>query len=143
MLVRGKRHSAIAAICVDGVLDVRTTTDSVDEEEFCKFIEELSLLPHLLLFDGSNPRSIVVMDNASIYHTGQAASLIEETGAIPLFLPPYSPDIMPIEECLSKVKAYLRARDAVIQVLNENKMDDIILAAFVSVTPTDWIEQGG
>ena len=73
-------------------------------------------------------------------------SLIEEIGAIPLFLPPYSPDIMPIEECFSKVKAYLRACDPVIQVLEENEMDDIILAAFASVTPTDcsnWIEQCG
>ena len=68
MLVRGKRHLAIAAICMDGVLDVRITTDSVDEEEFCNFIE-LSLLPQLLPFDGSNPRSVVVMDNAFIHHT--------------------------------------------------------------------------
>ena len=70
MLVRGKRHSAIAVICTDGVLHVRITTDNVDEDEFCKFIE-LSLLPQLLPFDGSNPsRSVVVLDNASIHHTG-------------------------------------------------------------------------
>ena len=69
MLVRGKRHSAMA-ICIDGVLDVHITTETVDEDEFCKFIE-LSLIPQLP-FDGSNPRSVVVLDNASIHHTGQA-----------------------------------------------------------------------
>ena len=76
MLVRGKRHSAIAAIHTDGVhiLDVHVTTDNFDEVEFCKFIE-LSLLPQLLPY-GSNPRSIVVLDIASIHHTGQAVSLI-------------------------------------------------------------------
>ena len=62
-------------------------------------------------------------------------SLIEEIGAIPLFLPPYSPDIIAIEECFSNVKAYLRACDPVIHVLDENEMDYIILAAFASVTP--------
>ena len=48
VLVRGKRHSAIAAICMDGVLDVRITTDTLDKDEFCKFIE-LSLLPNYYL----------------------------------------------------------------------------------------------
>ena len=58
-----------------------------------------------------------MLDNASIHHTGQPVSLIED---ILLFLPPYSPDIMPIEECFSKVKAYRRACDPVIQVVDEN-----------------------
>ena len=47
--------------------------------------------PKLLQFDGYNPRSVVVMDNASIHHVDYAASLIEEMGALVVFLPPYSP----------------------------------------------------
>ena len=49
---------------------------------------------------------------------------------------------MPIEEAY----IYLRACDPVIQVVDENEMDDIILAAFASVTPMNccnWIEQCG
>ena len=58
---------------------------------------EKNLLPQLLPFNGVNGRSVVVMDNASIHHTERATAVIEEIGAIPIFLPPYSPDIMPIE----------------------------------------------
>ena len=68
------------------------------------------------------------MDNASIHHVKQATALIEEIGAIPIFLPPYSPDIMPIEECFSKVKSFLRANDP--QVLQESEIEDRVLASF-------------
>ena len=140
-----KGYNAIAAICTDGVVDVHITTSSVNEEKFCRFIE-LSLLPCLLPFDGSNPRSVVIMDNASIHHTGQATSLVEEVGAIPIFLPTYSPDLMPIKECFSKVKSYLRACHLAITVAEPNEIDDIILSAFANVTSTDccnWIERCG
>ena len=51
-----------------------------------------------------NPRSIVVLDNA-----GGVVDLIESTGALVQFLPPYSPDLNPIEEAFSKVKSALKA----------------------------------
>ena len=82
------------------------TSGSVNGDVFCEFIEK-NLLPQLLPFNGINGRSVVVMDNVSIHHTERATALIEEIGAIPIFLPPYSPDIMPIEECFSKVKSFL------------------------------------
>lgn len=145
LLVRGRRYSAIAAMSLDGIVDVHITGESVDGEKFCEFIEK-NLLPHLLPFNGINGRSVVVMDNASIHHTEMATALIEEIGAIPIFLPPYSPDIMPIEECFSKVKSFLRAHDPLIQILQEPEIEDIILAAFANVTPDDccsWIEHCG
>ncbi len=83
-------------------------------------------VPQLLPFNGTNPKSVVVMDNASIHHVDQVVTLIEDVGAIPIFLPPYSPDVMPIEECFSKVKAFLRANDSLIQVLKESEMEDFI-----------------
>ena len=86
------------------------------------------------------------MDNACIHHTEKATALIEEIGAIPIFLPPYSPDIMPIEECFSKVKSFLRANDPLIQILRESEIEDIILAAFANITPDDcysWVEHCG
>ena len=61
---------------------------------------------HLLPFNGTNSRSVVVLDNASIHHVTEVESLIEETGAIVIYLPPYSPDLNPIEECFSKVKGF-------------------------------------
>lgn len=145
LLVRGRRYSAIAAMALDGIVDVHITSGGVNGDVFCEFIEK-NLLPQLLPFNGSNGRSVVVMDNASIHHTERATSLIEEIGAIPIFLPPYSPDIMPIEECFSKVKSFLRANDPLIQILRESEIEDIILAAFASITPDDcysWVEHCG
>ena len=94
----------------------------------------------------TNPRSVVVMDNASIHHVDKVVALIEEVGAIVIYLPPYSPDIMPIEECFSKVKAYLRANDPLIQVLEGSEIEDAILSAFASVAPSDcygWVKDCG
>ena len=55
-------------------------------EIFCDYIERY-LLPQLLPFDGHNPRSIVVFYNAAIHHVEPVIKLIEETGALVMFLP--------------------------------------------------------
>ncbi len=82
---RGKRVSAIAAISSIGILDVQFLKGSVDGEIFANFVE-LSVLPHLLPFDGVNPNSIVVMDNASIHYNERVRSLISSVGALLVFL---------------------------------------------------------
>ena len=48
------------------------------------------------------------MDNCSIHHLSNIVQMIEEVSAIVHFLPPYSPDFMPIELAFSKVKALMR-----------------------------------
>ena len=88
-------------------------------------------------FNGINPRSVVILDNASIHHVKTATELIEETGAMLMFLSYYSPDLMPIEECFSKTKTYLRAYDPLIQTLDQNEMEELILTAFANVTTMD------
>lgn len=145
MLVRGKRFSAISAMSRDGILDVSITTQSIDGDAFCGFVERI-LLPNLLPFDGINGRSVVILDNATIHHVAEVEALIEETGAILIYLPPYSPDLNPIEECFSKVKGILRENDALIQIANDSEIQDIILGAFSSITVDDcqqWIEHCG
>ena len=145
LLVRGKRYSIIAAMCIDGILDVYITDKTVNSETFCTFLEQC-LLPHLLPFNGVNPRSVVIMDNASIHHTESVVSLIEEVGALVHYLPPYSPDMNPIEETFSKVKGFLKANDPFIQVVEQSEIPDIILSAFASVTSSDchgWMKHCG
>lgn len=44
------------------------------------------------------------VDNAAIHHTQEAVDAIHATGAIVIFLPPYSPDFMPLEELFAQVK---------------------------------------
>ena len=97
LLIRGQRVNAIAAMSTSGILDCYTTTTSVNGDDFIYFVRNI-LLPHLHPFDGVSSHSVVVMDNASIHHVNEVAQLIESTGALLYFLPPYCPDLNPIEE---------------------------------------------
>lgn len=55
---------------------------------------------------------IVVMDNLSSHKSEKVRNMIDSRGARLVFLPPYSPDLNPIEKCWSKVKTALRAAKA-------------------------------
>lgn len=64
----------------------------------------VDLLPNLQPFDGINMASMVVMDNLSVHHTMPVADLLNDSGVVLQFLPPYSPDLNPIEEAFSYIK---------------------------------------
>jgi transposase len=51
---------------------------------------------------------VVAMDNLAVHKSAQARELVEAQGRELLFLPPYSPDLNPIEEAFSKMKGLLR-----------------------------------
>ena len=86
-----------------GLLDCEIVHGPVDGDTFYEIVQR-SLLPHSMQFDGNNPQSMVIMDNAAIHHVRDVVKLINEVGALVHFLPPYSPDYNPIEEAFSKVK---------------------------------------
>ncbi len=76
---------------------------------------------------------VVVMDNLSAHKTDRVRELIEGRGCELLYLPPYSPDLNPIEEAFAKVKALLRragarTREALIEAMGR---------ALDAVTATD------
>ena len=58
------------------------------------------------------PGDVVILDNLSSHKSAKAAQILKQRGAWFLFLPPYSPDLNPIEMAFSKLKAYLRATKA-------------------------------
>ena len=133
-LTRGKRINAIAAMSAQEIIDFELFDDSVTGKTFALFLRR-ALLPHLLPFNGSNPNSVIIMDNASIHHVPEVIDLLEGVGVVIRFLPPYSPDLNPIEEVFSKVK-YAIKRD------NENVPDEIsereaVAAAFNTVKIAD------
>ena len=101
----GKRYSVIAIMSTDGVEDIYIHEGSVNGEIFLDFIRKC-LLPLLMPFNGSNPNSIVILDNASVHKCEEAAEMINGVGALLCFLPPYSPDLTPIEELFAEVKGY-------------------------------------
>ena len=107
LLVRGERISVIAAMSSEGVETLKVVSGTVDGDSFLDFIQR-DLLPLLLPFNGSNRNSVVIMDNCSVHHVAGVEALITEVGALVHYLPPYSPDLNPIEECFSKAKSCLK-----------------------------------
>ena len=96
LLIRGTRYSAIQIVSVVGVHDVYIAEGNMSGERFARFVQD-SLVPILIPFNCTNPRSVVVMDNASIHHMDEIVHLIEtQAGAKLCYLPPYSPDLNPV-----------------------------------------------
>jgi transposase len=89
----GLRHDGLVAPCVlDG---------AINGETFRAYIEQF-LAPCL------SPGDIVIMDNLSSHKVAGVRQAIEAAGANLLYLPPYSPDLNPIEQVFAKLKACLR-----------------------------------
>ena len=144
LLVRGKRVSAIGLMSMNGMLDCKVVTGTVNSEVFYNFVET-ALLPQLMPFNGSNPHSVVVMDNCSIHHVHRIVKMIHEVGALVHFLPPYSPDYNPIEEGFSKVKACLKLMDEEADYMFDDH-ESLVLSAFSLLTVKDcqkWIYNAG
>ncbi|MBV5262409.1 IS630 family transposase [Synechococcus moorigangaii CMS01] len=99
---RGKRVSMISAISLEKVLTNVNLLGSSDGLTFEAFIHR-QLVPQL--WQGA----CVIMDNCSIHKGKTIRDCIEAVGARLIFLPPYSPDFSPIENCFSKVKSILRS----------------------------------
>lgn len=73
----------------------------INREAFVAYIEQVLVL-------GLKPGDIVVMDNLPSHKGNHVREAIEAAGASLLYLPPYSPDLNPIENAFSKIKAHLR-----------------------------------
>lgn len=92
----------IAALGFNGVIAQLSLLGATDGLTFEAFIAQ-KLVPKLC------PGACVVMDNCSI-HKGEAIeALIQGPGARLIYLPPYSPEFSPIENCWSKIKTLLRS----------------------------------
>ena len=128
-----------------GVLDCKVVRGKVDADVFYDFIHaHITTIPKLMPFNGINPNSVVILDNCAIHHAEEIAAAIESVGALMLYLPPYSPDFMPIEELFSKVKSSMKALESEHQTGID--LEPIILAPFSTVTDEDcqqWISNAG
>ena len=88
-----------------GMLATMTVEAATDGDVFLAFLDQV-LCPKL------RAGHVVVMDNLSAHKVDGVRQRIEACGASLLYLPPYSPDLNPIEKTWSKLKARLRARAA-------------------------------
>ena len=73
----------------------------INAQSFLAWVEQF-LIPTLA------PGDIVIMDNLSSHKGAAVRRALREAGAKLIFLPPYSPDLNPIEQVFSKIKALLR-----------------------------------
>ena len=142
LLSRGVRINAIACMSVDGMISLELVKGSVNGDIFFDFLRG-SLIPNMQHFP--NPHSVLIMDNCSIHHTERVTDLLQQAGIITLYLPPYSPDLMPLEESFSCVKNYLRRHDKLLQALVDPS--DVIQEAFESSLTREnclaWIHHAG
>lgn len=102
---KGVTLSVIAALSLAGVFAPMTLEGAFDGASFALYVEHM-LVPELRSGD------IVIMDNVPFHKNERAVSLIVAAGAEVLPLPAYSPDMNPIEQCISKIKAALRSAKA-------------------------------
>jgi transposase len=102
---RWKILTIVGAICTRGMLATMTIEAATDREIFLAYLDEV-LCPKLRIGD------VVVMDNLSSHKVNGVRERIEAAGAQLLYLPPYSPDLNPIEKAWAKLKQLLRAAKA-------------------------------
>ena len=95
-------HTILAALRIDGLTAPAVFDGPLDHDTFLAYVGQV-LVPTL------RPGDIVVLDHLVIHKHPAARAAIEHAGAIVRFLPPYSPDLNPIELAFAKLKAFFRA----------------------------------
>jgi transposase len=123
---QGKNTSLLASMSVEGMGPALAVEGSTTATVFETYVGEV-LAPTL------RKGQIVVMDNLSAHKGSRIRELLEERGCELLYLPPYSPDLNPIEEAFSKIKGILRkaqsrSREAMIEAMGR---------ALDAITPQD------
>ena len=101
---RSSRWSILPTIGINGYLEYEIFHGSFTSERFENFI--MKLLGKMNRFP--LPRSVLVMDNVATHHSPHIKQLCDQAGVRLEYLPPYSPDLSPIEESFSVLKAWMR-----------------------------------
>lgn len=132
---RWSTTTMISSVRLDGATAAMVIEGATTGDVFEAYVREV-LCPTL------RPGDVVVMDNLSSHKRPTVERLIEQVGASVRFLPPYSPDLNPIEMMWSKVKAFLRAAKA----RTQQALLAAIAAALKTVTADDakgWFTKCG
>lgn len=102
---RWERLTVLGGLTLGGLTACLAGEGATDRALMRAFVEH-ALVPEL------RPGQVVVLDNLSAHKDPVVRRLVEAAGCALLFLPPYSPDLNPIEQAWSKLKALLRAAGA-------------------------------
>lgn len=100
-----KIMTILGAMSLRGMVATMTIEEATDADIFLAYVEHV-------LYPALRPGDVVVMDNLSSHRVDGVRQWIEKAGAQVLYLPPYSPDLNPIEKAWSKIKQLLRSAKA-------------------------------
>ena len=114
-----KIMTILGAMSLDGIIAAMTIEEATDGDIFLAFVQQV-LCPAL------KPGDVVVMDNLSSHKAAAVRLSIEKVGAELLYLPPYSPDMNPIEKAWAKLKELLRAAQARTREVLEQAVADAL-----------------
>ncbi len=120
--------TVLSSIRLNGEKAFTTYQGGTTGERFVQYLKE-TLLPTL------KPGDIVVMDNMRSHHVKAVREVLEEKGMKVLYLPPYSPDLNPIEKMWSKMKALLRGW----KIRSLDLLPDAVRMALDSVSQLDCL----
>ena len=132
---RGSVTTLIAGVSLAGMSAAMTVEGGTDTAVFATYLERF-LLPSLA------PGMLVVVDNVGAHQPDRIRQLVAAAGCELVFLPAYSPDLSPIEEAFSKIKALVKAAAA----RTRAALDAAIAAALHAVTAADaagWFAHAG
>ena len=119
-------HTVVAALRLDGVTAPAVFDGPIDGPTFQAYVDQV-LVPTLC------PGDVVVLDNLAVHKHPDIRAAIEGVGARIRHLPPYSPDLNPIEQAFAKLKAFLRAA----RPRNFDQVCELIAAAIGLFTPAE------
>ncbi len=125
---RTKRTTLLSSVRLDGTIARKVFQGALTGEIFLDYVKNI-LVPTLHKGD------IVIMDNLSCHKVKGVKEAIETVGASVLYLPPYSPDLNPIEMTWSKIKALLRKWKA-----RSSELLDLYISNAFSAVTTENIE---
>ena len=120
--------TVLSSIRLDGTTIFTTYQGGTTAARFREYIEN-QLVPSLKKED------LVVMDNMRSHHAKAVKQLLDSSKVTYLYLPPYSPDLNPIEKMWSKLKAFLRKEK--IRIASE--LPSAISKGFLTIRPKDCI----
>ncbi len=124
----GDNVTLSAGLTRDGLIAPLRLIGPMNSDIFEAYIEQF-VVPEL------RPGDVVVMDNLSAHKRSSIDTLIASVGAELVFLPPYSPDLNPIEMVWSKVKSVLRRLAA----RTFEALEEAIVLALRAISSTDAV----
>ena len=132
---RGTVTTVLGAISTRGCVAAMYGEGATTTEVFVAFLDQV-LLPEL------RPGDVLVMDNLGAHQPEVVRRRLADAGVGLLFLPPYSPDLNPIEMAWSKLKTYVRS----VAPESLRELHEAIRAGWASITPSDasgWFRHCG